>query len=410
MKSILHIDLNNFYASVEVLENPKLKNKVVAVCGDAKNRHGVVLAKNQKAKLLGIKTGMVIWEAKNLAPNLVVINARFNTYLNYSDKIRKIYEQYTDLIEAYGIDECWLDITSSISLLGSPHHIAYLIKEQIKKEIGLTVSIGISDNKIFAKLGSDIAGIDEIVEINYSNKYELIYNLPVENILYVGHSTKRKLNHLNILTIGDLANSDIKILKQHLGKWGEYLHNFANGNDLSEVKPYYHNAKFKSIGNSITNYKDIINDHDIMALILILTESVVYRTIQLTNKKATGVSLWIKNSELETASFQCKISPSILIDTISKTAFKLFKENYDYKHKVRSMGISIFGFVEDNQYNFIDYNKLEKQHSLDKAIFKIKSKYGNSSINRGVVIKDPRLNTLDIKSEHIIHPESYFKK
>jgi len=410
MKHILHIDLNNFYASVECLENPKLKNKFVAVCGDAKNRHGVVLAKNQKAKLLGIKTGMVIWEAKNLAPDLVVINARFNTYLNYSNKIKKIYEKYTDLIEPYGIDECWLDITNSIKLLGSPHQIAYLIKEEIKKEIGLTVSIGLSDNKIYAKLGSDIAGIDEIIEINNFNKDSLIYNLPVENILYVGNSTKKKLNHLNIFTIKQLANSDIKILKQHLGKWGEYLHNFANGNDLSEVKPYYEKPRFKSIGNSITNYKDIINDHDIMALILILSESVVFRTLQLTDKKATGVSLWIKNTQLETTSFQCKIPPSILIDTISKVAFKLFKENYDYKYKVRSMGISIFGFVEDNQYNFIDYNKLEKQRSLDNTIFEIKSKYGASSINRGVVIKDDRLKNLDIKSEHIIHPESYFKK
>lgn len=410
MRKILHIDLNNFYASVECLENPSLKDKIVVVCGDAKNRHGVVLAKNQKAKLLGIKTGMVIWEAKNLAPDLVVINARFKLYLKYSKKIKKIFEEYTDLIESYGIDESWLDITGSTNLFGSPHHIAYLIKEKIKSEIGLTVSIGISNNKIYAKLGSDIAGIDEIIEINNNNKEDMIYNLPVENLLYVGNATKRKLNKLNIMTIGDLAKSNLNILKQHLGKWGEYLYLFAKGLDQSQVKPYYYKSSFKSIGNSLTNYKDIINDHDIMALILILSESVVFRAKELQIKKCTGISLWIRNTDLESVSFQTKVTPTLLIDTISKTAFKLFKDNYNSPLKVRSMGISIFGFVEDGQINFIDYDNIQKQYILENALYKIKNKYGNNAITRGVVAIDPRIKSLDVRSEHIIHPESYFKK
>lgn len=410
MRKILHVDLNNFYASVECLENPTLKNKVVVVCGDAKNRHGVVLAKNQKAKKLGIKTGMVIWEAKNIYKDLVVINARFKTYMQYSKLVRKIFNDFTDLIEPYGIDESWLDVTGSTKLLGSAHHIAYTIKERIKNEIGLTVSIGISDNKIYAKLGSDIAGVDEIVEITKENKEKIIYPLQVENILYVGRATKKKLNKLGIFTIGDLAKNKLKYLTDYLGKWGEYLHSFANGTDMSPVRSVEAINPFKSIGNSLTNYKDIISDHDIMALILILSESVVFRAKELGVKKAKGLSIWIRDSELNSSSFHCQMHPTLLIDDISKTAFQLFKTKYDYKNKVRSLGISIFHFVDDNQINFIDYDKLEKKYSLENALYNIKKKYGNSIISRGVIKLDNRLSQLDIKSEHTIHPESYFKK
>ena len=352
---------------------------------------------------------MVIWEARNLDRNLVVINARFSKYLEYSKRIRKIFDDFTDLVEPYGIDESWLDVSGS-SILGSAHHIAYSIKERIKKEIGLTVSIGISNNKIYAKLGSDLAGIDEIIEITESNKEEIIYPLKVENILYVGHATKRKLNKLGIFTIGDLAHSNIKYLTDYLGKWGEYLHNFANGIDMSSVKSVEHINPFKSIGNSLTNYKDIISDHDIMALFLILSESVVFRARELGVKKAKGLSIWIKDSELNSCSFHCQMRPTLLIDDISKAAFELFKMKYDYKNKVRSLGISIFHFVDDNQINFIDYDKLEKKYSLETALFKIKKKYGNSAINRGVVKLDKRLDELNILKDHIIHPESYFKK
>ena len=410
MKKILHVDLNNFYASVECLENPTLKNKIVVVCGDAKNRHGVVLAKNQKAKQLGIKTGMVIWEAKNLAKDLTVINARFQTYLKYSKMVKSIFNDFTDLIEPYGIDECWLDVTGSTNLLGSAHHIAYTIKERIKNEIGLTVSIGISNNKIYAKLGSDIAGVDEIIEITEENKKHIIYPLKVENILYVGRATKKKLNKLGIITIGDLANNEVKYLTDYLGKWGEYLHSFANGIDLSPVKSIETINPFKSIGNSLTNYKDIISDHDIMSLFFILSESVVFRAKELGVNKAKGLSIWIKDSQLNSVSYHCQMPPTLLIDDISKTAFYLFKTKYDYKNKVRSLGISIFHFVDDNQINFIDYDKLEKKYSLEAALYNIKKKYGNSAITRAVINLDDRLSQLDIKSEHTIHPESYFKK
>lgn len=409
MRQILHIDINNFYASVECLENPAIKDSPIVVCGDAKNRHGVVLAKNYIAKGLGVKTGMVLWEAKNLAPNLVSINARFNVYSSYSRGVKEIYLKYTDLVESYGIDECWLDVSGSTKLFGSAHHIAYVIKERIKNEIGLTVSVGISDNKIYAKLGSDIAGKDEIVEITKDNKESLIYPLKVENILYVGKATKQKLNKLAIMTIGDLANSDIKILKAHLGKWGEYLHSFANGADLSPVRPIDYIPHIKSIGNSLTNYKDIISDHDIMSLILILAESVVFRARESGIHKVCGLSIWVKNSELETFSYSTLMPPTLLISDISTTAFNLFKSKYDYKLKVRALGISISNFVESGQL-YIDYNSLEKKYSLEDSIYKIKQKYGTKAINRGVIFRDERLKNIDIKSSHTIHPESYFKK
>ncbi len=409
MRKILHIDINNFYASVECLENPTLKDGPVVVCGDVENRHGVVLAKNYIAKELGIKTGMVLWEAKTLAPNLTSISARFDVYTDYSKRVKEIYLNYTDLVEPYGIDECWLDVSGSTKLFGSAHHIAYTIKERIKNEIGLTVSVGISDNKIYAKLGSDIAGRDEIIEITNENKESLIYPLPVENILYVGRATKKKLNKLAIMTIGDLANANIKILKNHLGKWGEYLHSFANGSDLSQVRPINFLPHIKSIGNSLTNYKDIINDHDIMSLILILSESVIFRARESGIKHACGLSIWIKNSELETFSYSTTMPPTLLIADISTTAFNLFKSKYDYKLKVRALGISISNFVESGQLS-LDYDSIEKKYSLENSIYKIKQKYGTKAINRGVIVRDERLKNIDIKSSHTIHPESYFKK
>ena len=264
MRTILHSDLNNFYASVECLRNPEIRDKPVVVVGSKEDRHGIVLAKNMIAKRLGVKTGDVYWEAKQKCGNtLVEVPADFITYLNVSREVRSIYEDYTDRIEAYGIDECWLDVTKSVKAFGGGKEIAEIIRERIKQEIGLTVSIGVSWNKIFAKLGSDMKKPDAVTEITPDNYKQKVWTLPVEDLLYVGRATQKKLNRIGIKTIGQLAQTEEKILTDLLGKWGSYIHTFANGRDESPVLTVNEEEAIKSIGNSLTVYRDLENDDDV---------------------------------------------------------------------------------------------------------------------------------------------------
>lgn len=258
---ILHCDMNNFYASVECLHNPSIRGKPVAVCGDAELRHGIVLAKNYIAKSYGIKTGDVIWEARQKCKDLVVISANFPLYLRFSQLARKIYERYTDQIESFGIDECWLDVTGS-SCFGTGEQIANEIREAIKFELGCTTSIGVSWNKIFAKLGSDMKKPDATTVISKDNYKDTIFKLPAEDLLYVGRTTNAKLKKLNINTIGDVAQADIEFLKMRLGKWGEYLWIFANGYDQSNVSLNGAESVIKSVGNSTTTIRDLENRMD----------------------------------------------------------------------------------------------------------------------------------------------------
>ncbi len=410
---ILHSDLNNFYASVECLRNPAIKDFGVVVCGNKSDRHGVVLAKNQIAKEHGVKTGDVIWEAKQKCPNLVEITADFKLYLQYSQKVRKIYEDYTDKIEAFGIDECWLDVTESQKLFGSGLQIAKSISQRIQTEIGLTVSIGVSFNKIFAKLGSDIKKPNGITEITKQNYKTLAWTLPVENLLYVGNATKKKFMKYNIFTIGDLAQSDKQLITANLGKWGEYLHDFANGRDFSPVLNQDATKSIKSIGNSLTNYKDITNDDEIKALIYLLSESVASRLRESVFVKCEVVHLYARTSDLTSFGAQKKLPfPTSLSGDIAKVAFLLFKQLFPGYYCIRGLGISISGFsTGTQQLSFNDINKnYVKKENLEKTVDKVRKKYGNKSIQRLIIHKDKRLANLDIKDEHVIHPENFFKK
>lgn len=216
-KIILHSDLNNFYASVECRDNPKLRNKPVAVSGKPENRHGVVLAKNMLARQMGVKTGDAVWEARQKCPDIIFVPPRFDRYIEISKQVRNIYYEYTDLIEPFGIDECWLDVTQSMKLFSSVYDIAEEIRSRVKSEIGITVSIGISFNKIFAKLGSDMKKPDAVTEISQSNFKTSVWPLPVNNLLYAGKATTKKLEKLNIITIGDLANAKVQFTRDYTG-------------------------------------------------------------------------------------------------------------------------------------------------------------------------------------------------
>lgn len=414
MRTILHSDLNNFYASVECLRNPEIRNFPVVVVGSKEDRHGIVLAKNMIAKGYGVKTGDVDWEAKQkCGGTLIEVQADFSTYINVSREVRKIYEDYADRIEAYGIDECWLDVSSSLKLFGSGREIAEIIRERIKKEIGLTVSIGVSWNKIFAKLGSDMKKPDAVTEITPENYKTKVWTLPVEDLLYVGRATQQKLNRIGIKTIGDLAQADEQTLVNLLGKWGSYLHTFANGKDESPVTKIGEEESIKSIGNSLTVYRDLVDDDDVEPVIYLLADSVCARMREAGLNKARTVHVYARANNLVGYQKQGKLPrPSGTVHDVAKTAFKLFKEVYPWEKPVRSLGISVSDFLFGNEQLdlFGDLEKDEKQKRLDNAIDKLRAKYGNNIIQAAIVYNDPKLKDLDIKGEHTIHPYSFFKK
>ena len=232
-RAILHSDCNGFYASVECLHHPEIRNKPVAVSGDAENRHGIILAKNEIAKKYNIKTGEAIWQAKQKCPDLITVPPHFDLYKRFSKMARRIYSEYTDKIEPFGLDEAWLDVTDNKNMNGK--EIALEINRRIKQELGITVSIGVSFNKIFAKFGSDYKKPDAITEITRENYRDIVWNCPAIDLLYVGRATGRKLESIGIYTIGDIATADVTLLRSYLGKWGDLIYGFANGYDSSTV-------------------------------------------------------------------------------------------------------------------------------------------------------------------------------
>src|SRR5699024_6103310 len=260
---ILHSDMNSCYASIEAKLNPKLRGLPLAVAGNVENRHGIILAKSQEAKVFGIKTGEPIWQAKNKCPNLVIVPPQYDQYLIHSRMARKIYYDYTNQVEPFGLDECFLDVTGCIHLFGSGEKIALDIKERIKKELGITVSIGVSFNKIFAKLGSDYKKPDAITVIKKEDFKDIVWPLPVEAMIGVGSATKRKLNSLGIFFLKDLANAPLDLMKSMFGLVGAELWTNANGLNIEIVNDFHHMDKIKSIGNSTTCRKDLKNLNEV---------------------------------------------------------------------------------------------------------------------------------------------------
>lgn len=413
MRTVLHSDLNNFYASVECLRHPEIREKPVVVVGSKEDRHGIVLAKNMIAKQAGVKTGDVYWEARQKCGNMLVeVQADFAEYLKVSKEVRKIYEDYTDRIEAYGIDECWLDVTASLNLFGSGVQIADTIRERVKKEIGITVSVGVSWNKIFSKLGSDMKKPDAVTEITEENYRELVWKLPVEELLYVGNATKQKLNKIGIKTIGQLAQGDEGLLVRMLGKWGSYLYAFANGKDNSPVTTVDEEENIKSIGNSLTVYRDLKDEEDVRMVIHLLADSVAARMREAGLTRARTVHLYARDSDLSGYQKQGKLPrPCSNALEISKKAFELFREVYPWQNYVRGLGVSVsdFCFGSEQLDLFGNLEKDEKQRRLDAAVDKLRKKYGNNVIQSAIVYKDPKIRDLNIKGEHVIHPVGFFK-
>ena len=410
----MHSDLNNFYASVELLRRPELKGYPVIVVGSKEDRHGVVLAKNEIAKRMGVKTGEVYWQAKKkCGEDLKEVPVDFSAYIRASKEVRKIYADYTDRIEPFGIDECWLDVSESVNLFGSGRTIADTIRERVKKETGLTVSIGISFNKIFAKLGSDMRKPDAVTEITPDNFRALVWVLPVEELLFVGKATKEKLRRLGIQTIGELANAPKELLIKHLGKWGEYLHIYANGLDDSPVSMESEEENVKSVGNSLTLYHDLTKDEEVETVLFMLADSVSMRMRDAGLPQARTVKIWVRENDFVTDFTRQKaMEPTSSGVEIGKKAMQLFKEYYHWEKPVRALGVSVsnFAYGAEQMSIFDSSDKKEKLNRLEDAIDSLRGKYGNSVIRPAVILQDKRLSGLEFKDNHLTHDTPPEKK
>lgn len=296
-RTILHSDCNCFYVSVELLHHPELRGKPVAVGGDPEARHGIVLTADYTDKRYGVKTGMALWQAKQVCPDITFLPPRMDLYLRFSRMAQEIYADYTDKREPYGIDESWLDVTDSATLKGDGFHIAQEISSRMKKELGITVSVGVSFNKIFAKLGSDYKKPDAITTMYEDEFQRKAWCLPVSDLLYVGNATNKKLYSMGIRTIGDLAKSDETLLVRKLGKMGSILWAFANGYDESPVKLENTSAPVKSVGNSTTTPRDMETDEDVKIVLYILAESVAAR-LRENGFRCRTVEISVRDKEL----------------------------------------------------------------------------------------------------------------
>lgn len=422
---ILHSDLNNFYASVERKLNPDLISKPIAVCGSVEERHGIVLAKSEEAKKFGVSTGDTVWQAKKKCKDLIVVPPHFDSYIEYSKKVRAIYAQYTDLLENYGIDECWLDITKSTLLFpkydgekysefngekcfsdGFLRHLADHIRTEVKSKIGVTVSCGISFNKIFAKLGSDMKKPDGTTVISKPYYKDIIYGLPVEELLFVGYATKCKLASLGITTIGHLAAADPDTLYERFGKVGLTLYKNARGENDDPVSSVADKSEMKSIGNSSTYSQDITTAIKVKRMLYVLSESVATRLRESEQGLANTVHLWVRYTDLSSFSVQKKVRHTALCSEIAKHAYDLFEANVKPPYKIRSLGVSVSGFDNgESQVTFDEeYGNYNKKEKLERVVDEIRKKHGYDKIQRASVAADPNAAKDDVKKTHVIKP------
>lgn len=422
----MHSDLNNFYASVERLLNPELKKAPLAVCGSQEERHGIVLAKSEEAKRKGVRTGDTIWQAKRKCPDLITVPPHFDKYMEYSRRVKGIYARYTDLIENYGIDECWLDVTASLAVFPRYEGRRYTpdgdnfdddflrflgdtIRFAVRDELGLTVSVGVSFNKIFAKLGSDLKKPDGTSVISKRNFANVIYGLPVSDLLMVGRATDEKLRSLGITTIGSLAAADDDKIIRSLGKPGQTLLSYARGQDDAQVAHMDDARTLKSIGNSQTYAYDLQYTGQVERNIYVLAESVAARLRQSGRGYADTVHLWVRDGSLESFQFQKKVRHTALCSEIAAAAFDLFVRNFREPFSIRSLGVTVSGFDGGISQITMDeaYGNYSKRERAERAVDDIRKKHGYASVQRGLLIHDPENMRNDIKNSHLIKPAKF---
>lgn len=383
---ILHCDLNNFFASVSLLFNPTLRSVPVAVCGDKEQRHGIVLAKNEAAKRCGVKTAEAIFEARAKCPELVILPPMMDKYKEYSEKAHRIYEEYTDMIEPFGIDECWLDVTGSRLLFGSGEEIADKIRREIKQKLGITVSVGVSFNKVFAKLGSDMKKPDGITVISRENFREKIWCLPISDLLFVGRKTTDRLRSCGICTIGDAAVCSDEMLERLLGKNGLELKRYALGEDNSPVSRQHEKATPKSIGRSVTRQQDFKTPDEIWGMFLSLARE-ISDSLREQGLYAGGVQVHIRNAALSVKEFSRSYPDSVNgAKIIAERGMELLNEHFGFTEPLRSVGLRAINLREYQtaiqEDIFGDSEKRETEEKIESSIYELRKKFGSTSITR----------------------------
>ena len=391
-RAILHSDANCFYASVETVLNPEFRGKAIAVCGSPEERHGIVLAKSEKAKRAGVKTGMANWQAKQCCRDLIIVPPQYDYYLKFSKLLHGIYRRYTDQVEPFGMDECWLDVTYSP---GDPMEIAEEIRQAVKDELGLTVSIGVSFNKVFAKLGSDYKKPDAITQISKEHFKEIVWPLPCSDLLYCGNATTAKLGSMGVRTIGGIASLPVEVMQRKLGKNGVALWKYANGLDDSRVAHQDYTAPAKSVGHGITCVADLENMDEARKVIFALSLDIGYK-LRYMNLRATGVQLYVRDSELSFCSWQKKLEMATQDEgTIALAAYSLLEEKYSWRNPIRS--ITVTAIQLDSSQNptqlsmLLDYERLVRREKLNESIDTIRDRYGKYAVIPALVLDEKKM-------------------
>ncbi len=388
---ILHCDINSFFASVELLDHPELRDMPVAVSGDPELRHGIILAKNQAAKACGVVTAETVWQARRKCPDLVLLPPQHEKYREFSRRLNRLYQEYTDMVEPFSIDESWLDVTASRALFGSGTQIADRIRHRVREELGITLSAGVSYNKIFAKMGSEYRKPDATTEITRSNYQQLLWPMPVNEMFFVGFATAERLKAADIHTIGDLALADTRMLERLLGKQGPLLRSYARGEDDSPVRRYDQRNKIKSVGNGITFRRNLTGEDDILTALTRLSDTVAGR-LRKYQLKAGGVKVDIKDTQLKTISRQTQLTrPTNLADELRRTAMELIRSFWPSQKPIRLITLTAISLCDETGEEqlslFREENAArEKTESIERTMDAIRSRFGDSAIGFGQII------------------------
>ncbi len=386
-RTILHCDCNNFYASVELLEHPELKDKPVAVAGDPEGRHGVILAKNYIAKRLGVQTAETIWQARKKCPDLILLPPHHDKYEAMSRRVNAIYLNYTDQVEAFSVDESWLDVTGSRALFGDGAEIADTLRRRVREELGITISVGVSDNRAWAKMGSDYKKPDATTVIDRESAPEILFPQPVGNLLFVGRASQEQLRRHGILTIGALAACDKALLIRLLGKQGETLWRMANGIDQSPIRRWGDREKIKSIGRGWTFPCDLQDKDAWRAGLSPLCEDVGAR-LRAHSLRCRTVTLQIRDPGFVTISRQRTLKvPTALTRTIYKEACGILDDCWPEHAPIRMMTVTLSGLISSDepvaaQISMLDAPEPDdpRQLRLEHAIDRLRDRYGKNTV------------------------------
>ncbi len=387
-RTILHCDCNSFYASVETLLDPTLADGPTAVCGDPESRHGIILAKNEKAKAFGVQTAETIWQAKRKCPDLRLVAPHRAEYVKYSRRCNELYLQYTDLVDPFGIDESFLDVTGSMHLFGTGEQIADELRRRMREEIGLTISVGVSFNRAFAKLGSDYKKPDGTTVFSRENYKEKVWPLPVNTLLYVGKRAADRLAHLGVHTIGDLAACDPTFVHSVFGKMGDTLLRYARGEDDEPVRPFYEEREVKSVGNSMTFAHNLLGEDECRMGLTALCDN-VGRRLRSRGLVCQTVQLGIRDPEFRNRSRQVTLErPTNSTRALIETSMALLRAHWQMDKPVRLLSVTAANLLPEaqscEQLSLFDsadaIQRRDKQLKLDQTVDELRRRFGNQSV------------------------------